>query len=603
MKPTFYSFLRRVALIQNRSTTGVIAFRRRMMALARLGLSRVVLALPICISLTLVACVHFEKQSTVQPPVAAERRLARAERQNSNVEAQAAEFFAVAKIAEIQLSSGTQSDPVKSSAIGLYNRATADLATDLPALIRHQQSSTILFLKNPQSGQINRLQLESERRGEYPSAYFQKMLMAERVDKKGMRDNAIRTGLGGTVVGVHHSLVVGTLPARLEPLKGIRATVTVILDFDRLGTGHLRLFDPTKVDEIVVDKRRYTLAGDYTAAEASYGRINENWIGLMNMIRGEHMRGAAGLLMLQPYDSEKIPVIFVHGLLSSPYAWRNVANSLSVDSEIRRHYQFWVFSYSTGNPIAYSALLLREDLAYAEQTYRFRQAILIGHSMGGILSRLQVTNPRRALWDGVFGTKADALYASQPQDSVVKRALLFSADPTIKRVVFVATPHRGSSLSGGGVGALGMRLIRLPFKVINAVPKTVMAALSPNQGTKKYVAPTSIAGLSPKNPLLLALDKLPIQAPHNSIIGDRGRGDTPKSSDGVVPYWSSHLDTVQSELIVPTDHGAMNHPRAVEEIRRILVQDLRSGTSQNAPRQNVTRLQSSSPLESVATDQ
>jgi hypothetical protein len=86
-------------------------------------------------------------------------------------------------------------------------------------------------------------------------------------------------------------------------------------------------------------------------------------------------------------------------------------------------------------------MLLREDLAYAEQTYRFRQAILIGHSMGGILSRLQVTNPRRALWDGVFGAKADALYASQPQDSVVKRALLFSVDPTIKRVVFVATPH------------------------------------------------------------------------------------------------------------------------------------------------------------------
>ena len=191
-------------------------------------------------------------------------------------------------------------------------------------------------------------------------------------------------------------------------------------------------------------------------------------------------------------------------------------------SDTRRHYQFWVFSYSTGNPIAYSALLLREDLAYAEQTYRFRQAILIGHSMGGILSRLQVTNPGRALWNGVFGAKADALYVSQPQDSVVKRALLFSADPTVKRVVFVATPHRGSSLSGGGIGALGMRLIRLPFKVISAVPKTVIAALSPNHETKKHVAPTSIAGLSPKNPLLLALDKLPIEAPHNSIIGDRG---------------------------------------------------------------------------------
>ena len=111
----------------------------------------------------------------------------------------------------------------------------------------------------------------------------------------------------------------------------------------------------------------------------------------------------------------------------------------------------------------------------------------------------------------------------------------------------------------------------------------------------------------PKNPLLLALDKLPIEAPHNSIIGDRGRGDTPKSSDGVVPYWSSHLDTAQSELIVPTDHGAMNHPKAVEEIRRILLQQLGGGKSQNAARkarQNFTRLQPTSrPLELAATHQ
>jgi pimeloyl-ACP methyl ester carboxylesterase len=267
-------------------------------------------------------------------------------------------------------------------------------------------------------------------------------------------------------------------------------------------------------------------------------------------------------------------VIFVHGLLSSAYAWENVASSLSDDPEIRRRYQFWVFSYSTGNPIAYSALLLRQDLAYAEDTYHFKQAVLIGHSMGGILSRLQVTNSGRVLWNGVFGPKADLIYASQPANSTIKRALLFSANPIVKRVVFIATPHRGSSLSTGAIGALGIRLIRLPAKLLNAVPRAVFAALPTNSDPRKFRPPTSIAGLSPKNPLLIALNKLPINAPHNSIIGDRGRGDTPKSSDGVVPYWSSHLDSAQSELIVPTGHGAMEHPKAVQEIRRILLQQL-----------------------------
>ena len=139
---------------------------------------------------------------------------------------------------------------------------------------------------------------------------------------------------------------------------------------------------------------------------------------------------------------------------------------------------------------------------------------------------------------------------------LLKQALIFSANPDIERVVFVATPHRGSSLSTGGIGALGMSLIRLPFKVVSAIPQSVMAAVAPNNDPRKFRPPNSISGLSPQNPMLLALDKLPIEAPHNSIIGDRGRGDTPNSSDGVVPYWSSHLATAQSELIVPTDHGA-----------------------------------------------
>ena len=133
-----------------------------------------------------------------------------------------------------------------------------------------------------------------------------------------------------------------------------------------------------------------TLAGDYTAAQASYGRVAGIWVGFMNMIRGEHMRGTAGLLFLQPYDPEKVPVNFVHGLLSAPSAWANVASSLNADPEIRRHFQFWAFSYSTGNPIAYSALLVtrfgsslflpeREEQIQRNEPGPFRKSQLIGH--------------------------------------------------------------------------------------------------------------------------------------------------------------------------------------------------------------------------------
>jgi hypothetical protein len=64
----------------------------------------------------------------------------------------------------------------------------------------------------------------------------------------------------------------------------------------------------------------------------------------------------------------------------------------------------------------------------------------------------------------------------------------------------------------------------------------------------------------------------------HSIIGDRGRGDTPDSSDGVVPYWSSHLDGARSERIVPSGHPAHQNKQGMEEVDRILRLNLRSET-------------------------
>jgi pimeloyl-ACP methyl ester carboxylesterase len=521
-------------------------------------------------------CAIQEKQASEPPLIEAEHRLARAEKLKLNEEGQAAEYLAVAKISISEMSKGNSpaSSP-SSQAVALYNRAVADLAVDLPDLMQKKNSGAF-DLRDAQTGETAQLQIESGKAGEYQPASFVKILKAAEISRKGLDENVARPGVGGTVVGVQQ-----TVPTpRLEPLKGYRVPATAIVDFPGSGrspAARLRFFDPNKVNDVDLENHRYPLAGDFSAPLASFGRVNENWIGFLNMVRGERMRGGTGLLMMRPYDPTRIPVIFVHGLLSSSYVWRNVVNSLADDPEIRRHYQFWVFSYSTGNPIAYSAYLLRDDLQYAQQLYGFKQVVLIGHSMGGILSRMQATNAGRVIWNEAFKTKADQLYADVPEDSLVKKSLLFEANPTVKRIIFVSTPHRGSALASGGIGALGMRLIRLPLKVATAIPNSVLAAVSSSNDPKKYQVPTSISGLSPSNPLFKALDKLPITAPHNSIIGDRGRGDTPNSSDGVVPYWSSHLDSAQSEIIVPTDHGAMKSPKTVAEIRRILLLQIGSG--------------------------
>ena len=82
----------------------------------------------------------------------------------------------------------------------------------------------------------------------------------------------------------------------------------------------------------------------------------------------------------------------------------------------------------------------------------------------------------------------------------------------------------------------------------------------------------SVDSLSPKSRFLNAMNTIPMTSgvPYNTIIGDRGRGDSPNSSDGVVPYWSSHMNGSQSELIVPSGHGAHQNPQAIVEVLRIL---------------------------------
>jgi hypothetical protein len=58
--------------------------------------------------------------------------------------------------------------------------------------------------------------------------------------------------------------------------------------------------------------------------------------------------------------------------------------------------------------------------------------------------------------------------------------------------------------------------------------------------------------------------------PYHTIIGDRGRGDSPNSSDGTVPYWSSHMQGAATEDIVPSNHSAHQDPHAIAEVLRIL---------------------------------
>ena len=195
--------------------------------------------------------------------------------------------------------------------------------------------------------------------------------------------------------------------------------------------------------------------------------------------------------------------------------------------------------------------------------------MLVGHSMGGLVSQMQATTITRQDWDVVGKERAAKFFEKVEEGDLVDRATTFEANPKVARLVFICTPHRGSEMALGSIGELGRRLIALPADLTTSVTKTMGDSMSVITGQPGRM-PNSVTGLSPNNPTLKVLDNRPLTAPYHTILGDQGKGNSPKSSDGVVEYWSSHLKNAESETVVPGPHGSCELPETLEELRRIL---------------------------------
>jgi pimeloyl-ACP methyl ester carboxylesterase len=346
----------------------------------------------------------------------------------------------------------------------------------------------------------------------------------------------------------------------------------------------LCFYDAMQVEALDIGGMHVPLAADFTAAFGvliSRGQLKS--IALAQTFSGAEWLDQAGFYMTEPFNPQKIPLITVHGLLSSPITWIDLQNDLLGDPELRQRYQIWHFVYPPGLPIAISARLFRDKL---EELYQFfdpqRQypalsnAVVIAHSMGGLLSRTIVSDSGDHLWQHFFRKAPDDLTLSAEAREQFDHALRFKRQSFITRIIFVAVPHRGSTLAESWAGRIGRMLITVPPTYTNSMHLLLdQYGQDLDPETKKYLLeedPSSIRGLSPNNPLFKALADIAVDrhVPFHSIIGDRGLGDGEQGSDGVVPYKSSHMEGAASELIVPAHHSAHTHPLAVREIKRIL---------------------------------
>jgi pimeloyl-ACP methyl ester carboxylesterase len=355
--------------------------------------------------------------------------------------------------------------------------------------------------------------------------------------------------------------------------RRLYAAATAIIRFDH-NRAQIEFMEPFATDKVTLDGHTLPLAADFSAPLA-VGLVSErpDKLGLIRLLRPDKYADTARLTRLQPYDPSRTPVVFVHGLQDTPASWAPMINTLRADPEIRRCYQFWVYSYPSGYPYPYSAALFRQELDGVARAFpHHKPIVLIGHSMGGMISRLMITDADDKIWLDFFGKPPAQTPIYGRERQIFEDSLIFEHRTDVQRVIFMSAPHRGSDLAMNWIGRIGASLVRMPL-LIATIPMSAISVATTGQTTAPIKRlPNSIDTLSPKNRFVLEVNKLPITPgiPYYSIIGDRGRGDTPQSSDGVVAYWSSHLDGAQSELIVPSNHSSPRNPQAIAEVRRIL---------------------------------
>lgn len=421
--------------------------------------------------------------------------------------------------------------------------------------------------------------------------YFDQFFLAESLQYRGLPQyKPIGWGQPLIALATNH----GILPEETYfPPEGIVRSLTAIVEFSGTtaapGSPRLLICQPDRQPEIAIGGRLMPLATDFSSAYALLlSRTQLKGYGLRSFLNHKSFGREAGIFLMEPFRPDKIPVLMVHGLASSPLAWAELTDALWSNPVLRGHYQVWHYFYPTTFPYLHSAAELHDNLQEIREYFDPRHEsaaltnmVIVAHSMGGLLARRLITDSGESVWTNAFVQPIEKMNCTEQERATLRRYFYFHATPGIGRVIFMATPHRGSDLAAGWEGRIGRALAdQNPefaefFRSIALRNPDAMTVRMRTWSAKRRLS--SVQVLSSENPVLRALSDLPI-APHvkaNSILGDRGQKLGKESCDGVVTYRSAHLDQAESERIVPSGHAVNRHPEAIAETLRILYQHWR----------------------------
>jgi triacylglycerol esterase/lipase EstA (alpha/beta hydrolase family) len=413
----------------------------------------------------------------------------------------------------------------------------------------------------------------------WPQENFTAFFPADDYAVRGLSVRNRTDGIGLPLVAMHER--TPEMPESASPITAFLRVSGNVSDLGKGSAATLEFYSAYDEIDLVVKGRHVPLETDSTTPLAY--RLDEEDLWKMGFRKFfSPQKQDTELFLNQPYQPGRIPVVFIHGTASSPVWWAEMWNTLRSDPVLRNRFQFWFFMYNSSVIVAQSATELRESLFEMAakldpggEDPSLQQMVLIGHSQGGLLTKLCVVKTGDTLWRAMSDRDIEDLDTEPEIKDLLRQYFFLEPLPFVTRVVYISTPHRGSFRAKSWVRNLLRGFINLPYNVLTGDPKIYGNLFGQMKIPRELQgkALTSVDSMSPDNPALNALADMPAATgvKAHSIIAVKGDGDPETGNDGVVEYTSAHQEGVESEYIVRDSHSCQGNPLTIEEVRRILL--------------------------------
>ncbi|MDP1560703.1 MAG: alpha/beta fold hydrolase [Pirellulaceae bacterium] len=493
-----------------------------------------------------------------------------------------------------------QYDPNFSDVTTAYNESLKELLRFLKKNSEFREETSQII-----ATRLFDLKLDCRILGQWDEQEFERLEFVSDFDIQGLKNHHRQYGLGVPLIAVRAKREEMRSPSEKYYPPNLTFPVTAFL---RLPTetqifhtrrpqiqAELEMIDPLRQTKVFVNNLESPLATDFTAPLAYY--LNDplyrsNLLAHVSLLNSELGDEVRGLYMLEPYDPAKIPVVMVHGFWSSAITWTEMFNDLRANPVINQRYQFWFYMYPTGQPFWVSAKQMRDDLAEVHQTLdpeskslALDQMVLVGHSMGGLISYLQTVDSGDKIWKLLSDEPFENVKGDPAVIDDLRKTFFFTPNPQVKRVVTMAMPYQGSDIANPTTRWLGRSFFRLPQLLLKGNSELVKQNPGLFKNADLLTIDTSVDSLALDSPFFVALNQVR-PAPWTRYHNVYGRYQPTNAyqrweqyvwgeGDGVVDVENAQFPYANSTDEVDGRHMTLHHSaKSIWIVRQVLLQHL-----------------------------